>query len=62
MKCPYVEELECPYVDTSGMTKLKECQDCDYFKGDRELTEEELNNWNNFMRDYNGCPFSHNDT
>ena len=27
MKCPY-DKKECNQVDTSGMTKLKECKDC----------------------------------
>ena len=28
MKCPH-NDLSCPYVNTSGMTKEKSCEDCE---------------------------------
>jgi hypothetical protein len=28
MKCPYAEKLDCPFVDTSGMDKTRDCDDC----------------------------------
>lgn len=31
MKCRYVD-FDCPYVNTSGMTRDKECEDCEHFK------------------------------
>ena len=30
--CPYNNKIECPYIDTSGMSKTKECVDCENFK------------------------------
>ncbi len=29
MKCPH-NDLSCPYVNTSGMTKEKSCEDCEF--------------------------------
>jgi len=31
MKCPYKHKQECKQVDTSGVTMLKECKDCDWY-------------------------------
>ena len=28
MKCPFNEDFDCPYVDTSGMTKDWDCDEC----------------------------------
>ena len=28
MKCPFAQELDCPFIDTSDMTKTKDCDDC----------------------------------
>lgn len=32
MMCPYEEGMSCPYLDTSGMHKTKECNECAYYK------------------------------
>ena len=29
MNCPY-KDIDCPWVDTAGMSKLKECKDCEH--------------------------------
>jgi len=31
MKCPYKYKCDCKYIDTAGMTKLKECVDCELY-------------------------------
>jgi len=30
MRCTY-KNIDCPHVDTAGMSKLKECEDCEVF-------------------------------
>lgn len=30
--CPYNNSIDCPYIDTAGMTKTKECRDCENYK------------------------------
>ena len=32
MECPYEKGMGCPYLDTSGMTKTKNCKECAYYK------------------------------
>ncbi len=44
MKCPYQDDLDCPYVDTLAMDKEKLCQDCENFDWDEALAD-----WNEFM-------------
>jgi len=31
MKCPYKHKQQCKQIDTSGMTMLRECNDCDWY-------------------------------
>jgi len=31
MKCSYKYKKDCKHIDTSGMTMLKECVDCDWY-------------------------------
>lgn len=31
MKCPYQIKIDCHYVNISGMTKEKECGNCEYY-------------------------------
>ena len=31
LQCPYYSKMSCAYVDTSGMIKTMECENCDYF-------------------------------
>jgi len=37
MKCPYNSEIQCEYVDTAGMDKIKECEDCPHFVEDNRI-------------------------
>lgn len=37
MKCPY-DNKECDQIDTSGMTKLKKCEDCERYNHGARLT------------------------
>lgn len=32
MKCPYKYKSDCKEIDTSGMTKLVECKDCNWYR------------------------------
>ena len=36
-QCPY-DDLGCVYIDTSGMSKLKECSDCEHYKNSVKTT------------------------
>lgn len=31
MKCPYKENMDCPFVDTGTMDKLTHCLECEYY-------------------------------
>jgi hypothetical protein len=31
MKCPYESNIECSYLETSGMSMTKECSDCERY-------------------------------
>lgn len=31
MKCPFNEDIDCPYVDSSGYNKTIDCQECEVF-------------------------------
>jgi len=31
MKCPYDSRIDCQFIDTSGMTKVRECEECPHF-------------------------------
>lgn len=31
MKCPYKENMDCPFVDTAVMEKLTHCIECEYY-------------------------------
>jgi transcription elongation factor Elf1 len=50
MECPYQTKMSCKYVDTAGMDKTKECQDCEY-NGNQEVVNEaeDIDAWNEFM-------------
>jgi len=34
MKCPYNYRIDCQFIDTSGMTKVRECEECPHFIGE----------------------------
>lgn len=36
MRCPN-KDIDCPYVDTAGMSKLKECSVCEYNTKERGM-------------------------
>jgi hypothetical protein len=29
--CPFNNNIDCPYIDTAGMSKTKECPDCEHY-------------------------------
>jgi len=31
MRCSYKHKADCKYIDTAGMTKTRECIDCDWY-------------------------------
>lgn len=41
MKCPYRDNFDCPFVDTSIMEKTTKCHDCEYYY--------DIDEWNKFM-------------
>ena len=36
-KCPY-DNIECVYIDTSGMSQMKECPECEHYNNGIRLT------------------------
>ena len=48
MKCPYSKEFDCPFVDTSDMTKEVECPECKYREAIQE-EKEQIDEWNEFI-------------
>lgn len=49
MKCPHNEDFECPFVDTSDMTKDVDCTQCKYRVFTPEETER-TEKWNELMK------------
>lgn len=46
MECPYKYRKDCKEVDSSGMTKLVRCNNCDWFgNGVRESRGNEILGW-----------------
>jgi len=36
MVCPYKENYNCPFVDTSTMEKTTSCTECEYYKVNKD--------------------------
>ena len=55
MKCPYEDDLGCPYVDTAVMDKEIECSECEHYHngvrptGATPVLGWMIDKWNEFM-------------
>ena len=61
MKCPYQIKMDCHYVNTSGMTKEKECSNCEFYDNGirptgaiihfkaKKLTDQQVNRYINIV-------------
>ena len=49
MKCPYKENLDCPFVDTAVMDKTTTCIECEYYHEGGNDFIDEIDDWNEFM-------------
>lgn len=42
MKCPYNENLDCPFVDTSVMEKTTSCFECENYRSGDTIPDNDI--------------------